>query len=134
MATPLFVCKKKKQNKTKREKKKKKNGSYPEKRKELQAYNFGIHTQFNYANNMGWVQSMSPGEYHKHINMATPLSIFKNGPKWNYCLNKEWNFGRQTQVDLANNMGWVISGHAISPLCVRLKMSKMVLKKKKSLT
>ena len=29
------------------------------------------------ATNMGWVPSDSPGECHKHIHLATPLSVFK---------------------------------------------------------
>ena len=36
--------------------------------------------------------------------------------------------GMQTQLDLANNMGWFPSGHTFSSLlCVRLKIPKMIL-------
>ena len=30
---------------------------------------------------MGWVQSISPGEHHKHIDMVTPLSVLKKKKK-----------------------------------------------------
>ena len=39
------------------------------------------------------------------------------------------NFGMQIQLESVNNMGWVPSGYTSSSLCVRLKMSKMVLQK-----
>ena len=83
--------------------------------------------QLGSANNMGWVPSVSPGECHKHIYMATPLSILKK-PKMVPLPEKRMelkakNFGMPTQLNSTNNLGWVASG----PLYVRLKMSKMVL-------
>ena len=42
--------------------------------------------------------------------------------------------GMQTQLDSANSMGWVPSGHTSSSLCIRLKMPKMIFIKKSALT
>ena len=63
--------------------------------------------------------------------MATPLPVFK---KKNTFAEKmmepqDLKLGMQTQLDCANNMGWVSSGHTSSFLCARLKMPKIVLLK-----
>ena len=82
-----------------------------EKRMELKASNFGMQTQLNSANNIGWVPSVPylyghNGTFARNNNGATGLKL---------C--------HADITQLANNMAWVPSSHTSSFLCVRLKMS-----------
>ena len=64
--------------------------------------------------------------------MATPLSVLKEAKNGAFAENNEavnLKLLYATQLDYANNMGWVPSGHTSSSVCVKLKMSEMVLLK-----
>ena len=81
--------------------------------------------------NLTYLELVSPGERHKYIYMATPLSVFKKVKKLLMPTKKNnavtyLKLWHETQLDSANNIGWVPSGHTSSSLCVRLIMSKMV--------
>ena len=64
--------------------------------------------------------------------MATPFSVKKKAKNGTFARKRmeseAYNFGMQTKLDYANSMGWVPSGHTSSSTCVRLKISKVVLK------
>ena len=81
-----------------------------------------------------YLESISPGKHYKYINMATPLSVFKERPKMVTLPRTKWSYRPKTlscKHNLtANNMEWVSSGHFSSSVCVRLKLSKMVHLKK----
>ena len=67
--------------------------------------------------------------------MSTPPYVLKKTHKnGTFTIKKNGaaglKFDMQTQLDSANNMGWVPSGHTSSSLCVRLNMPKMVFLKK----
>ena len=77
-----------------------------------------------------YLESVSPWECLKYNYMATPLSEFKKMSQKMVLLPGEKNggtglkLGMPAQLDSANNMGWVPSGHTSSSLCVWLKMPK----------
>ena len=65
-------------------------------------------------------------------------SEFFKKPKMVIFLDKknrdtDLKLGMKTELEYANNMGWVPSGHTSSSLCVKLKMPKWYFKKNKKL-
>ena len=78
-----------------------------------------------------YLESLSPGERHKHIYMATPHSVLIIAKSGTFARKKngatDLKLNMQTQLDSTNNMGWVPPGHASSTWYVMLKMLKMVL-------
>ena len=83
-----------------------------------------------------YLELVSLREHHQHTYVAICLSVFKKAKNGTLARKKNGatglKLGMQTQLDSANNMGWVPSGHTSSFLCVRQKMPKMVLPKKKN--
>ena len=92
---------------------------FPNKKNGTTGLKFCMQAQLDATNNMRWIQLVSLGEGHKHINMATLFSVLKKRPKIVYQ-KKEWstgqNYGMQTQLDSVINIGWVYLATPL-PLC-----------------
>ena len=83
-----------------------------------------------------YLESLSLGEHHEHVYMATSLPYLKKKKKAkNVTFARKCNgatdlkSGMQTQLDSANNMGLVPSGHTFFSSCVRLKCQNCTSKK-----
>ena len=97
-----------------------------------------MQTQLDSANNMGWVLSLSPGERHEHVYVATPLSVFKKRKrkKWYFRQKKRMELAPQTHIYLESVSPGERHKHIYkaTPISVFKKQKMVLLQEKKGAT